>query len=155
MCAVIVACVCAIGVAHAAQNGVRSVNPEALEFEVPSGGDSDETAYRVEIFAAEADTSRDTPAQSIELGPSAVREEGRIRVDVARSLGSLPDGSYVATIAAVHEGLDAVRSAPGEPFVIARGSTPEQRAETERQERRWTKIAIAIGASLLILPFIF
>ena len=126
---------------------MRIVNPEALDFDVPSQGDSTVTGYRVELFAQGATPGADPPVKSIEVAPTAARDDGTIRVEVAQVTSDLPDGTYVAALGTLR--ADAFeRGSPGDAFVIARGTTPEQRAAVERNDRRWTRIAIIIGASI-------
>ena len=55
---------------------MRIVNPEALDFDVPSQGDSSVTGYRVELFAQGATPGADPPVKSIEVAPTAARDDG-------------------------------------------------------------------------------
>src|SRR5436190_21230493 len=65
----------------AAQPRVRSVNPQAIEFEPPAGS-AEQTEYRVDFFVAGADPRQAIPVKSIELGPRARRDDGTVWVEV-------------------------------------------------------------------------
>lgn len=136
----------------AAQTAARNVNPEAVEFDLdPQAGVS---GYRVDFFMAGADTVRDTPVKSVDIGPGARGADGRVRVRLNDLLLDIPNGSYVATIRGTGAAITP-QSPPSDVFVLSRQGSPEDRVTAARRERVWTKIGIAIAAGLLLTPVIF
>ena len=152
--AVLIALLSVVASTTTAQTVARSVNPEAVEFETPVAETPGLIRYRVDLFVAGADTERDTPVASMELPPDALGRDGRVRVELKNLILEAPDGRYVATLRAV-AGANTRQSQASDPFVLARESSPEGRVAEEKRERFWTKVGIAIGASLLLLPLIF
>jgi len=144
---------CLTAATAGAQVPIRSVNPEAVEFDVPNPPDRGVTGYRVELFKADMHPDTDAPLESIKIRADAVRDDGTVRVDLGLGSVDLPDGVYVATIRPMG-GERSERSAAGAPFVLARGAALAERVELVQRERRWTRIAIAIGAAILVVPFI-
>jgi hypothetical protein len=152
--AILAVCGCTAAAPAAAQAPVRIVNPEALDFDIPSRGDTSVTGYRVELFLQGTLPGSDAPVKSIDVAASAARDDGTIRVQVDQATSDLPDGTYVAALGTVREDLFE-RGSPGDAFVIARGTTPAERAEEEQRNRKWTRIAMIIGAAILVVPFLF
>ncbi len=131
----------------------RSINPEAVEFDTPELSRPGITGYVVELFVAFADTQQDVPVTTKALGRDAL-QGGIVRVDVKDLALDVPDGRYVATIRPQPSAVSD-RSAPSDPFLLKREGTPEDRVAEARRERFWTKVGIALGASLLLLPLLF
>lgn len=140
--------------AHSAAQEARSINPEAVEFDSPVLALEGVHTLRVELFMAGADTRRDQPVNTLDVDPRAIRPDGRLRVELTPLVIGVPDGSYVATVRAVSDDQTA-QSPPSDAFVLAREGTPEDRAAEEKQERRWTRIGLAIMIGALLVPFAF
>src|SRR5229473_1400068 len=121
--AIITICLCLSAHTVAAQPQVRSVNPEAIEFEPPivSG---DVIAYRIEVFDANADTRRDPPVKSVDLRARDLQRDGTVRLDLMPMLLVIPDGKYVATIRTVGS-VASLQSGSSETFVLSRNGTVE------------------------------
>ena len=81
----------------------------------PSVPDTGVLRYVLDIFRSGSDLK--SPVATQDLGKPAVKS-GEISADVSRTLGSLPDGTYVATVTAVGS-TDGARSEPSPPFVVA------------------------------------
>jgi hypothetical protein len=148
---------CAVGllvmlsvIAGRAQD-IATINPEAIEFDSPALDAAEVTAYRVEIFVAGADPDRDVAVAFALLGTDAREAPGRIRVKLSDVVQEVPNGRYVAVVRAID---GSVRTESSAPFVLAREESVEDTAATQKQERFWTKVAIAIGGSMLLLPYV-
>jgi hypothetical protein len=138
----------------AAQFPPRTVNPEAVDFESEVLSVPGLTTLRVELFMAGSDIRRDFPVKSFDLDLSALQEGGRVRVVLKDALLDVPNGQYVATVRAI--GPDgSVQTEPSQVFVLAQEGAPQDRVAHEKQERRWTKIGILIGAGVFLLPLAF
>jgi hypothetical protein len=148
-----IACVNLIADPVFAQAQGRSVNPEGVEFDLSSMSQEDVNGYRVELFVAGADVRRELPVKSLELARGAVRDRGKIRVDLRNALMDLQDGEYVATIRPLTADR-SIQSEPSEVFVVSRNQSGEDGLTPDRRERFWTKVAVSIGAGLLLLPII-
>ena len=136
-----------------AQSPALSVNPEAIEFEPPLLDSSSVTGFRFEIFLAGSDTTRDTPVETLDLSPGALGKDGRIRVELKDVVLDLPNGRYIATIRTVTLGRSE-QGEPSNPFVLAREGSVADRVDSVRRERFWTKIGIAIGAGIILVPLL-
>lgn len=134
-----------------AQPVPRPVNPGALEFSLSGLASAD--GYRVEVFPSSADTRTASAIKVIEI-PHARLAADVIQVDVAAAMADVDDGEYIATIRTADASLSE-RSAPSHPFVLARGQSVEERQAEARRDRFWTKVAIAIGGSILVIPLLF
>jgi hypothetical protein len=137
----------------AAQFPPRTVNPEAVDFESEVLSVPGLTTLRVELFMAGSDIGRDFPAKSFDLALSALQEGGRVRVVLKGVVLDVPNGQYVAAVRAIGPGGSA-QTEPSQVFVLAQEGTPQDRAALEKQERKWTKIAWAIGAGIFIIPIV-
>ena len=83
----------------------------------PSIPDSAVSRYVLDIFRSGRDLT--SPVATQDLGkPSATG--GEITADISRTLASLSDGTYVATVTAVSS-TDRARSEPSPPFVVKSG----------------------------------
>jgi hypothetical protein len=130
-----------------------NVNPEAVEFAAPSLARQNVTGYLVELFVAFTDTQRDIPVTMTTLGPDALKG-GTVRVDLRQLTFDVPDGRYVATIRP-EPGSIVDRSIPSDPFWLKREGTPDDRVAEAKRERFWTRIGVALGAGLLVIPLVF
>lgn len=139
--------------ASRAQDGAP-INPEAVEFASPVLDATGVTGYRVEIFVAGADPLRDAPVASAGLDPSAQQVPGRLRVELKDLVLEVPDGRYIAVVQAITT-VRPVLTALSAPFVLARETSVEERVEERKLDSLWTKIAVAIAGTLLLVPFIF
>ena len=75
-----------------AQGPPQSVNPEAIEVDFPLLVDTGIAGYRLELFADSADTMRDAPVKSMEIGVSTRTPEGRLRVELKDLVLDVPNG---------------------------------------------------------------
>jgi hypothetical protein len=146
-------CLCLSSHQLAAQPRVRSVNPEAIDFDIPTVDQPEQAEYRVEVFQADSDIHVAAPIKSIDLARRDFRDNGTFRLDLTSALNDVPDGNYVATVRAT-SGTQTVQTGPGETFVLSRHRTPEDRSALERRERFWTKIGLGIGAAILLVPLV-
>jgi hypothetical protein len=137
-----------------AQFRAHSVNPEAIEFEAEMLLDPVATGYRVEFFRAGYDTQRDDPVKMLNLPRGIVQEGGRVRVVIRDFVLDMPNGQYVATIRTIAGPRQSARSAPTDVFVLALDGSPSQRVADDRRERFWTKVGIALGASVFLIPVV-
>jgi hypothetical protein len=131
----------------------RIANPEVVEFDVPSGGASEVDGYRVELFPTGSDTKSAAPVKALEVSSTSTAAEGKLRVDIRGSLEELPAGEYVATVRTIRLDTQSARSEPTQPFLVSH-SAVAQDLVLERRERFWTKIAMAVGAVAMIIPFV-
>jgi hypothetical protein len=137
-----------------AQDHSRSVNPQAIEFDLQSLniGHANQTNIRVDFFEAGANLRRDVPIKSTVI-PTSDMNDRTVRVDVMSLLGDLPDGEYVAAIRS--ESPD--QSLQGEVsavFVLNHGGVLDDRLPRDPRDRFWTKVGLAIGAGLLLTPLL-
>jgi hypothetical protein len=130
----------------------HGVNPEAIEFAEPVSISASAAGYLCELFAASADTRRDPPITSANIDVRSRTADGRIRVEVNRVAADVPNGTYVMTIRPL-EGGTSTRSDPSDPFVVLKAGTGTE-TELDRDERFWTKVAIAIGAGVILIPIL-
>jgi hypothetical protein len=131
----------------------RIANPEVVEFDVPNAGASEVDGYRVELFPTGSDTTSAAPVKALEVSSTSSAAEGKLRVDIRGSLDELPAGEYVATVRTIRLDAQSARSAPTQPFLVSH-SAVAQDLVVERRERFWTKVAMAIGAVAMIIPFV-
>lgn len=143
-----------LAVPSARAQDTATINPEAVEFESPVLDTPGITEYRVELFVAGADPARDVVVASRSFPPGAQQTPGRLRVELKELVLEVPNGRYIAVVRAV-AGEQSFRTAPSAPFVLSRTDTVDDRLAERAQDRRWTKIAVIIGASLLLLPYVF
>lgn len=132
----------------------RSINPEAVEFDTPVTSTPGVTGFVVEIFVATADPERDAPVTAKTLGRDALQRTGIVRVELKDLVLGIPDGRYMATLR-TEPSVGAVRSEPSDPFLIRQAGTPQDRQAEASRERFWTKVGVAIGAGLLLVPLLF
>jgi hypothetical protein len=137
-----------------AQEGARSVNPEAIQFDPPQGDQPPGTEYRVEFFNASADIHADRPVRSIGLHPLMLLDDGSLRVDLHSALVDVPDGEYIATLRAFGDNGPVDVSEPSQPFVLFRAALILHEAELTQREKFWTKIGFAIIGGILVVPFL-
>ena len=107
----------------------------------------------MELFPTGSDTKSATPVKALEVSSTSTAAEGKLRVDIRGSLEELPAGEYVATVRTVHLDTQSARSAPTQPFLVSH-SAAAQDLVVERRERFWSKVAMAIGAVAMIIPFV-
>lgn len=129
---------------------VEPANPSSLEVRWPAAADSD--LFEVELFPA-----------SSPRGAAPVRQSGRrtgkaidpatTRIDIGDLFDGLPDGEYVATLHVLDPSGARRRSTTSDRFAITGYRSPAVAAEGA-SERRWTRVAIAIAAGLLLIPFL-
>ncbi len=136
----------------AAQFPARSVNPEAVDFESAALSDP-ATGYRVDLFIAGSDIERDFPVKSFDVPATALGEGGRLRVSLKEQTQDVPNGQYVATVRVI-AGETARLGAISQVFTLYQPGTPQDRLELARQERIWTRVAMAIGAGILLAPIV-
>jgi hypothetical protein len=134
------------------QTPPRSINPEAIEFDVSTSGLTELTQYRVELFTASADTQHDPPIKSIDLPRDSVND-GRVRVPVKAALSDVPDGQYVATIRTENE-RESIQSEPSPTFIVSRTAAEPGEIDFDPRERFWTKVGLAIAAAILLVPLL-
>ncbi|MGC4081717.1 MAG: hypothetical protein QM736_06340 [Vicinamibacterales bacterium] len=110
------------------------------------------TLWHVELLRA-----ADAPAtaQPVKAWDSrATRVDTGLRVEFGDKLIGVPDGEYIATIRAAGPGGPVGVAGP---FVIdghaASGATNAS-DDQRRSDRYWTKVAIAIGAAIVVIPFL-
>lgn len=150
----LIALIVGVPVVTVAQSVARNVNPEAVEFDSPLLSQPGLTGFRVDFFMAYADPTRDTPVKSIDIGLGARDDRGKVLVRLTDVLLDVPNGSYVATIRGTGAGLTP-QSEASDAFVLSRPGAPVDRVAEAKRERFWTKVGIAIGGGLLLLPLIF
>lgn len=140
-------------------------NPSAIEFTVDAqAAPPPSSAFRVELFRAGDDTRTAQPVRQVDTQNATV-QGGLVRIELANALRDVVDGEYVARLKAVSPaGISSVGVATV-PFVIyGHGtdgplryatvlSTDPPEAE-RRQERLWTRVAVAIAAGLLLVPML-
>ena len=129
----------------------RAANPSTLEFVVDSNPGPDVKGYVVELFPAGSDMKSAAPIKFVQLKTSALTTGGVIRVDLRKSLEDLADGEYVATIRTMAPKGASIRSEPTPPFLV-HGTLVTN--DERRKERFWTRVGIAIGAAVIIIPLI-
>jgi hypothetical protein len=138
-------------------------NPSAIEFTVDAkAAPPPSSAYRVELFRAGDDTTTAQPVRQVDTQNATV-QGGLVRIELANALRDVADGEYVARLRAVSPtGISPVSGATV-PFVVygqdgpARTATvlATQPSEAEqRKERFWTRVAVAIGAAVVVLPLL-
>ncbi len=144
----------------------RPANPAALEFEFPVDESSVvEVAFAIAIVPASSDASTATPVGRLETTRSRL-VRGLVRVDLREALEGVPDGEYVAVVSRLNPDGTHGASVASVPFaVFGRSPDAPQRTATvvsaaaptphARSERFWTRVSIAIGAGLLLLPLLF
>lgn len=146
---------------------VQLANPSALEFEVSVDARQLATRYRVEVFAGSDVSALATAARVFDTADITDAGSGRVRVELGPALAGLPDGEYVATLRTVGVQGESMRSSATPRFIVydsgagnparaaeaAPGSAPATDAE-KQDERFWTKVAIAVGAGLTLVPFL-
>lgn len=137
----------------AQSNAGRVTNPEAVEFDVPTELDSGIDGYRVEVFRTGSNTKSADAVKALEFSPTAAASEGKLRVEIRSSLEGLPDGEYLATIRTLRSNSQSARSEPTQPFLVSHGALAQDRV-IEQRERFWRKVGIAIGAGVMIIPFL-
>jgi hypothetical protein len=134
---------------------VVSVNPEAVEFDAPSLTVSTPVnGYRVAFFLYGTDPRRDTPVKTVQIGTGARQDNGRVKISLQELVTDVPDGRYVATVQVIGP-PDALPTPPSDPFVLSRNTSVQDRLDSARNERLWTRIAIGIAGALLTVPFLF
>jgi hypothetical protein len=131
----------------------RIANPEVVEFDVSGEDALNVDGYRVELFPTGSDTESAAPVKALEVGSSSTAGEGKLRVDIRGSLEELPAGEYVATVRTIRLDTQSARSAPTQPFLVSH-SAVAQDLVVERRERFWTRVAMAVGAVAMIIPFV-
>jgi regulation of enolase protein 1 (concanavalin A-like superfamily) len=85
--------------------------PTAVAFQASADNATLVTSYRLDVFAANADTTTATPVASIDVGKPTPDANGDITVTVPDFFSALPTGSYQLTVSAVGTG-GIGRSAP-------------------------------------------
>ncbi|MFN8065278.1 MAG: hypothetical protein U0P82_10815 [Vicinamibacterales bacterium] len=140
--------------AQTAPRRVQVANPGAIEFDVEGSIAPPPTLWHIELLRA---SDAPATAQPVKTWDSrSVQVEGsRVRVELAAALDGVPDGEYVATIRVA--GTGGAIGVAG-PFVVyghGAAAAPAEKSPEERlHERKWTRVAIGIGAAILILPFV-
>lgn len=129
-----------------------TVNPEALDFNLPSTAAGDRS-YRLELFAPTSNPDSDQPVKSTDVHVDRV--DSVIRVSLAPAIVAIPDGEYKAVLRVVDASGPAIQSRPSNVFVLSREESLADRVAIEHRERFWTKVGIAIGAAAMLIPFIF
>jgi hypothetical protein len=128
-----------------------NVNPEAIDFDLPGFARSEETRFRLDIFDAASDLSRDAPVRSSGVVSRNVKGgEDRLRVDLGGLLDRVSDGYYVATLLAMRRG-ESVRSEPSPVFILSRN---RDLVATSSREVFWTKVGLSIAGAILLVPFL-
>ena len=142
---------------------VRVANPETVEFDILENEGLAIDNYRLELFHAGSDTSTAEAIRTFDVQPSTLAREGKLaRIDLTKLLSGFADGEYVATIRVLSADGESPRSNPTPPFVVSGRSAPAQAqvspplpaANLEHNERFWTKVAVIIGAAVLLLPIV-
>jgi hypothetical protein len=142
------------GTTARAQQQARSVNPEAIDFDLPGFARSEETRFRLDVFNASSDTRRDSPLKSSGvMSRNVTGGVEKVRVDLVGLLNRVPDGEYVATLLATRRG-ESIQSEPSPVFVLSRNPATKDILVGSR-ERFWTKVGLSISAGLLLVPFLF
>lgn len=67
---------------------------------------------QLEVFAAGANPDTATPVSALNLGKPTPDASGLITLDQAAFFNALPQGSYIATVAAVGSSSGSPRSVP-------------------------------------------
>jgi hypothetical protein len=149
---VLVCAACVVSNGHvSAQVRALSVNPEALEFDGAALGSPAAARYRLQLFTDGADLGRATPLRTIEV---PIEAKVPMLVTLKQLVAGVPDGRYVAALDALDPN-PLVRRIWSDPFVLSRGlAVVAADPESDRHERFWTKVGIAIGASVVLLPFL-
>ena len=140
----------------------RVANPDTIEFQVSPVDQTTTTAYRIELFPAGSDASLAVPVKTLDIPASQADNGQPIRIDLRSARENVADGEYIATIRMIRADGTSPRSQPTAPFLISghgvasQGSSAEPNLtdEERRQERFWTRVAIAVGAGLLLLPIV-
>jgi hypothetical protein len=141
---------------------VRIGNPGSLEFQIV-GGAASVSGYRVELFSSAGDPFAAPPVRVVDVPAAPGRTDEHVLIDLHAQLTGIPDGDYVATVRTISGGIASPRSQPTQPFFVSSGSLTAggasatgalEEAEAPRS-RFWTKVAIAIGATIVVLPFVF
>lgn len=140
-------------------------NPVALELAVEAPRDARSTAvFRIAVFRSEDDPQSTVPVAQVDSGEVQV-SPGAVRIELGRVLANLADGIYVARVSV--EGTTVTLAGPDvtPPFVVfGRNSAAPSKpvstirlrapVEEERHERVWTRVAVAIGAAILLVPLL-
>ncbi|MBS1817550.1 MAG: hypothetical protein JSU08_06455 [Acidobacteria bacterium] len=140
--------------AQTAPRRVQVANPGAIEFEVEGSAAPVPALWHIELLRASDAPATAQPVKAWDSG-SVQAAGARVRVELAGVLDDVPDGEYVATIRVAGPGGPIGVAGP---FIVyghgataaSAGKSPEER----RNERKWTRVAIAIGASILLIPLV-
>src|SRR5262245_56561443 len=86
---------CLSGGTARAQQVVRTVNPEALDFDLPGYAQSEDTQFRLDVFFAGPEYPNDRPMKSTGVKSRNVKQAAdRVRIDLIGLLKNVPDGRY-------------------------------------------------------------
>jgi hypothetical protein len=158
--------------AGGAQSAALSVNPRAVEFDVPQA-ETDIRGYRVELFHSRADTRTAQAVNALEITRTAASESrGRVRIEMRELFDNVPDGEYIVTLQTVGSNGPSNRSEPAGPFRVSghfkaarrppSAGTPrppspgsdESARNQEKEGRFWVIVGIAMGVAAFVVPFI-
>jgi regulation of enolase protein 1 (concanavalin A-like superfamily) len=96
---------------RAASTPAQSPAPTGVAFQASTDNATLVTRYRLDVFAANADTTTAAPVAGIDVGKPSPDANGDITVTVPDFFSALPPGSYQLTVSAVGSG-GIGRSAP-------------------------------------------
>jgi len=132
---------------------VRSVNPEALDFDLPGYAGSDDTKFRLDVFYSGPEFANDRVIKSTGVMSRNVKGAAdRVRVDITGLLKNVPDGRYTATLFAIKRG-ETIQSERTPVFVLSRSGIRDDET-VDSNERFWTKVGLSIAGGLLLVPFL-
>jgi len=153
------------------QQAALSVNPRAVEFELPDAGE-EISGYRVELFPSRADTKTALAVNALEVARAAASESrGLVRIEMSKLFANVPDGEYVVTLQTLGPNGPSLRSEPAGPFQLTghfrggprpapagdagqKSGSNEAPPDHERGGRFWTIVGIALGVAAIVAPLI-